>query len=155
MTILQSVFSSTRLLPRQPAASAIQTTKNTVHSTLPLAGAKEDWAAPFGSRPPFRPCLEDKESCQGHHRPGALKRIDQSQCRLLFLRERDILRERFNERDERNKSSDAEGRESCGKARREENKVIKRYNRAIDKLSCLTQKEWESPKAYGRRAMEL
>ena len=41
------------------------------------------------------------------------------------------------------------------RARREENKAIKRYNRAIDKLSCLTQKEWESPKAYGSRAMKL
>ena len=27
------------------------------------------------------------------------------------------------------------------RARREENKAIKRYNRAIDKLSCLMQKE--------------
>ena len=41
------------------------------------------------------------------------------------------------------------------RARREENKGIKRYNRAIDKLSCLMQKEWESPKAYGSRVMKL
>ena len=41
------------------------------------------------------------------------------------------------------------------RARSEENKAIKRYNRAIDKLSCLMQKEWESPKAYGSRAMKL
>ena len=41
------------------------------------------------------------------------------------------------------------------RARREENKVIKRYNRAIDKLSCLTQKGWESPQAYGSQALKL
>ena len=41
------------------------------------------------------------------------------------------------------------------RARMEENKAIKRYNRAIDKLSFLMQKEWESPKAYGSRAMKL
>ena len=41
------------------------------------------------------------------------------------------------------------------RARREENKAIKRYKRAIYKLSCLTQKEWESPKAYGSRALKL
>ena len=40
------------------------------------------------------------------------------------------------------------------RARREENKAIKRYNRAIDKLSGLTQMEWESPKAYESRTLK-